>query len=85
MKKVIKFHTPTCVSCKTYNPIFNKVATQYPGVEFQALDATQNRELAAQFGIRGVPATIFLKNGMEVNRSMGPMSEQQLKQSIDGL
>jgi thioredoxin-like negative regulator of GroEL len=78
MKKIIKFHTPQCISCQTYNPIFNKVASQVKGVEFQSLDATQNREIAQQYGIRGVPATIFLVDGKEVNRIMGPMSEQEL-------
>jgi len=85
MKNIIKFSTVTCGPCKAYAPIFDKVSTQFPGVSFQALDANQNAELARKYGIRGVPATIFEKDGQEVNRLMGLVTEQQLTQAVKSL
>ena len=78
MKEIIKFYTPQCISCKVYDPIFNKVSKNFSEINFKSLDATKNRELARQFGVRGVPATIFIKDGEESFRFMGPLEEKEL-------
>jgi thioredoxin 1 len=47
-------------------------------VEIEKVDVDENRELAAQYGIRSIPTTIFIKEGVEVERITGTQSEKTL-------
>ena len=82
MKKIIKFSTQSCQPCQNYKPIFQKVASQINDVEFEEVDCNSNPEYARSFGVRGVPATIFINNGNEVNRIIGLIEEDRLISTI---
>jgi thioredoxin-like negative regulator of GroEL len=38
------------------------------------------QQLAAQYNIRSIPTLIFLKDGQEVNKKPGVLSESQVKE-----
>ena len=52
---VIKFFSPTCGPCKTMTPVFEKLAEDNQGINFYEVDTMESPELAAHFGVRGVP------------------------------
>lgn len=85
MKKVIKFSTSSCAPCQTYKPIFQRVASQVSDCEFEEVDCHSNPEYARSFGVRGVPATIFLQDGQEVNRIQGLIEEDRLISTIQNM
>ena len=85
MSKVLKFSASWCSPCRAYKPTFEKVSKmdEFGDIEFQELDVDENEDLAAEYGIRGVPATIFLNNKEEVvDRLTGLQTETALVEKI---
>ncbi|AHZ16040.1 glutaredoxin domain-containing protein [Bacillus velezensis] len=65
--RLIKLEQPNCNPCKMVSNYLNDA-----GVEYETVDVTQNPEVAAQYGVMGVPVTILLnEQGEEVKRSIG--------------
>lgn len=80
---VIDVYADWCGPCKVYSPVFSKVGSeQYLSAEFVKLNVDQAQSFGSKFGIRGVPATLFFKNGKLVNQLGGLLSEDQLAQEV---
>lgn len=85
MGKVLKFSASWCGPCRAYKPTFEKVSKmdEFGDIEFEELDVDENEDLAVKYGIRGVPATIFLNNkGEMVGRLAGLQTEDALVSKI---
>jgi thioredoxin 1 len=79
---VVDVWTTTCTSCKTYAPIFESVSNEMEGVVMAKMNGVENRDIAAEYGIRSVPTTLFLKNGQLLDKKIGPMTKDQLISEI---
>lgn len=67
MNKIIKFEQPNCSPCKMVSQHL-----EMHGVEYEAVDAFDNAELSAQFGVMSVPVTVLVDDsGSEIKRSIG--------------
>ncbi|KAA6446718.1 MULTISPECIES: thioredoxin family protein [Bacillus] len=65
--KLIKLEQPSCTPCQLVSNYLKE-----KGIEFEAIDVTERPEVAAEYGVMGVPVTILLdKEGNEVTRSSG--------------
>ncbi|MDH5582032.1 MAG: thioredoxin family protein [Bdellovibrionales bacterium] len=62
---VIKFFSPTCGPCHTMKPVIDKLQEQNQDVSIFEIDSSESPELAAHFGVRGVPS-ILICEGREV-------------------
>jgi thioredoxin 1 len=76
MKEILYFSAPWCMPCKNFKPIMERVGQQHP-VKFINVD--ENPSLAAQYNIRSVPTLVFLKDGQEADKSIGVLTESQVK------
>lgn len=82
---VIDFWAPWCGPCKSYSPIFNKLAEEgVEGVKFVSIDIDQEEveDIVDEFGISGVPMTAALKGGEVVEEKAGLMMKDQLLEFI---
>ena len=61
---------PWCGPCKTLTPIIEKVSED-SNVKLLKVNADESGDLAASFGVRGIPTVIFFKEGKEVDRIVG--------------
>lgn len=63
-KLAILLKGSTCAPCKLFDPVFDKVVQEYPGLGITK--EVDNTELMQKFGIRQVPAVVLadrLPNG----------------------
>lgn len=82
--QIIKFSTDSCGPCKQYAPIFERVSTQYPDIEFKSINCQDNPDFTQNYGVKQVPTTLFLDSGGNVkNRNTGMLTESMLKQFIE--
>ncbi|MCK0107890.1 thioredoxin [Flavobacteriaceae bacterium S0825] len=83
---LLDFFADWCGPCQTLLPTIDKLSKEYEGkVEVQKVNIDQNRELAAQFGVRSIPALFFLKNSKIVDRTNGLQLESVLREKLDAL
>lgn len=82
---VVDFWAPWCGPCKMLGPIIEELATDNPTIGIGKLNVDNNTSTPAKFGIRGIPAIIFFKNGVEVDRVVGVTNKAAFQAKIDGL
>ena len=81
MKKILYFTAAWCGPCQTLGPIIDSLQGQ---INFDKIDVDTNTELSAQYGVRGVPLLILLKNGKEINRLVGVQSKENILKFYNG-
>ena len=77
MKEILYFSAPWCQPCRNFKSIMESVSNSIP-VRFINVD--ENPQLAAQYNVRSVPMLVFLKDGQEVDKTIGVLTETQVKE-----
>ena len=77
MKEILYFSAPWCQPCRNFKPIMESVNNSMP-VRFINVD--ENPTLAAQYNVRSVPMLVFLKDGQEADKTIGVLTETQVKE-----
>ena len=74
--KIIKFYSDTCGPCKVLD-----INLQRAGIAYESINANmeENDALVEKYKIRAVPTLIKEDNGVEIDRHVGIMTEEQLK------
>ena len=79
--KTAKYFTATwCGPCKAFKPVMNEVAGE--GYSIQFIDVDKNQSLASQYGVRSVPTTVIEENGVEVDRFVGALPKETVKNKL---
>lgn len=82
---VIDFWAEWCGPCKILGPVIKELATSNEGIAIGKVDVTTNAKAAVDYGIRGIPAIIYFKDGKEVQRSIGVQPKSSIQKVIDSL
>lgn len=77
------FWAEWCGPCKMFAPTFAKVAEELKDkAHLVKVNVEENPEAQA-FGIRSIPTIIFWKNGEEVERLTGALSEDAFRERVN--
>ena len=83
---LVDFWAEWCAPCRVLKPALEKLADEYGGRFLLAkVNSDQNRELAARYGVRGIPNVKAFVNGEMVNEFTGALPEAQIRAFIEGL
>ncbi len=81
---LVDFWAPWCMPCRMLEPIIEKLAEENVGkLKVCRLNTDENQNIAAQYGIQGIPTLIVFKEGKEVGRTVGVMSKEKLQEKLD--
>jgi thioredoxin len=81
---VVDFFTPGCIPCQKIEPMLVAVAREHPGqIRVVKVDASANRALAGQYGVRAGPTLLLFKDRQLVDRRTGFAVASQLREWIE--
>lgn len=82
---IVDFWAPWCGPCRILGPIIEELATDNPDISIGKLNVDENTSTTVKFGIRGIPAVIFFKNGKEVDKIVGVTTKAAFQAKINSL
>ena len=82
MRMIYYFTADWCNPCKKVKPIVEEMNRE-SSIKFQMIDVDSEAELVKKFEIRSVPTFILIENGIEIKRTSGAQTREQLQDLVD--
>ena len=79
MKKILYFSAPWCGPCKQFAPVMDRISQT--GILVEKVNVDNAPAVAAAYNVRSVPTIVVVgSTGNEIGRSVGMISESQVRQ-----
>jgi len=81
---MVDFWAPWCAPCRLVGGLLEEVGPQYAGrFRILKLNVDENPVTAARYGVQSIPTMIIFKNGKQVDRVVGALPLNPLRQKIE--
>ena len=79
---IVDFYATWCFPCTMMAPVMERMAERNASIKFAKINVDDAGDLANQYEISSIPCIIFFKDGEEVDRIVGNIGEDILKEKI---
>jgi len=81
---VVDCWAPWCGPCRMIGPVIEELAKEMQGkIVFGKLNVDENQMTSMKYNIMSIPTLLIFKDGNLVDRIVGAMPKEMLKQKID--
>ena len=83
---LVDLWAPWCMPCRMISPIVEELGNDNQGkLKVCKLNTDENQNIAARYGIQGIPTLLFFKDGQEVDRIVGVTPKPIIQQKLDAI
>ncbi|MCZ2845913.1 MAG: thioredoxin [Candidatus Bathyarchaeota archaeon] len=83
---LVDLWAPWCMPCRMISPIVEELGNDNQGkLKACKLNTDENKNVAAQYGIQGIPTLLLFKNGQEVDRIVGVTPKPMIQKKLDAI
>jgi thioredoxin 1 len=72
-----------CAACKTFRPVYEKVAGKHPEITFGSLDTGAEKSLVSDLGIEHIPTLMLYRDGILLFQQPGYYDEEQMEDILE--
>lgn len=81
---VLDFYSDTCMPCKMLSPVLEELGKSYRDkLKICKLNVNENAQLADEYGVMAVPTLMYVKNGREINRTIGFINKNEILEHLN--
>jgi len=78
---LVDFYADWCGPCQMLEPVVETIATETDAAVAK-VDIDANQQLAAEYGVRGVPTLVLFSDGQPAEQLVGMQQEAQLRSLV---
>jgi thioredoxin 1 len=82
---ILDFWASWCGPCRILGPIIEELAEANKDIAIGKVNVDENAKISLQYGIRGIPTTIFFKDGEIIEKVVGLKTKADFQTIINGL
>ena len=83
---LLDFYADWCGPCQSLLPTVDKLSKEFAEeVEVRKVNIDKQRDLAAKFNVRSIPALFFMKDNKVYDSHLGMTSEHSLRKKLESL
>ena len=80
---IIDFWAPWCGPCKSFAPVYDKVASENTDIVFAKVNTEEQQQLGAEFNIRSIPTLMVFREQIIIFSQAGAVPETGLNQLLE--
>ena len=81
-KVLVDFNAEWCGPCRMIAPVLEKIAKENDNIKIVSVNVDNNNELAREYNVFSIPCLVVIKDGKEINRSVGLISKKEIEELI---
>ena len=83
---IVDFYASWCGPCRAISPILEELAAEYKDkIVIYKVDVDASEDLAREFGVRSIPAVLFIPMKGKPTMTVGGRSKEDFKKQIDSM
>lgn len=79
---LIDFYATWCGPCKMLSPIVEEIAEENEDIKVVKIDIDKEQDIAVEYEIMSIPTLVVIKDGQEVNRSVGVIGKSDILELV---
>ena len=79
---LVDFYADWCGPCKMLSPTVDEVANENDDIKVVKVNVDEAQDVAIKYQVMSIPTLVVIKNGNEVNRSVGVIDKEEILSMI---
>lgn len=79
---LIDFYADWCGPCQVLSPIVEAVAKSNTNIKVVRINIDNAESLAIEYGVMSIPTLVVIKDGKEIKRSVGLISQSEVEELV---